>query len=552
MRTLNLKEKIAVSLLLLISFGAVFFWIGEIYFSVTEKIPKHGGNYVEGIIGQPMYINPVLDKTNETDEAISKLVYNGLLKHDKDGGLVNDLAEDYSVSEDGKEYTFNIKKDVKWHDGEYLTVDDVLFTIDTIKDSSFNSPLRKNWQGVEVEKIDDYSVKFILGKPYFGFLGNLTLGILPKHIWDGMGSEKFPLVKHNLEPIGTGPYIFSNFHKDSEGNILDYQLDSFGEYFMGEPYISSVSFNFYTNEEALIDAYNRKEISGISKLSSENSSIDNFRKNSSLYELEIPHPFSVFLNKNKSIVLADDNVREALNWATDKEYIVKQVFFGKASINNSPFFSGTDEYAQDIERPGFDISKANEILDNGGWEIGEDGIREKDGEKMKFTLVVVDSDTRMEVANVLKEQWRKAGAEVVVEALASFDMNQNYIRPREYDALLVGQDATSFSVDPYFFWHSSRKKDPGLNLSLFDDEEADKMIAEAREEVDKNKRIEKYNKFQEIVARENPAVFLFSPHYLYLVDSKIRGIDLNKINSSKYRFEGVNNWYIKTKRVFKK
>lgn len=529
----------------------MFFWFGKIYLSMTEKVPEYGGSYAEGIIGQPMYVNPVLSKTNESDEALVKLIYNGLLKHGSGGELVNDITEEYSISEDSKEYVFNIKRGIKWHDGDELTIDDVIFTINTIKDPLFKSPIRQNWQGVSVEKIDDYSLKFILEKPYFGFLENLTFGILPAHIWSNVGPEKFTLNKYNLEPIGSGPYKYSNFHKDSEGNILDYQLEAFEDYFLGEPFITTFSFNFYADEQSVIDSYNRKEISGISNLSPQNSNINDFRKSSSLYELEIPWPFTVFFNKNKSIALANDSVREALNWATNKEEIINENLFGKASVIDSPFFSGTDEYAVDIEKPRFDVGKANEILEKGEWKKGDDGIREKDGERLSFKLYIVDSANYIEIADILKEQWREVGAEINIETLSFSDIQQNHIRPREYDALLVGQDA-SFNVDPYSFWHSSNKKDPGLNLALFDDEEADKMVTEAREETNKEKRIEKYHKFQEIIARENPAVFLFSPHYLYLLDSKIKGVDLKRINSSRCRFEGVNDWYVKTKRVFKK
>jgi len=537
--------------LLFVSLMAMLFWTGKIYFSMTERIPEYGGNYVEGIIGQPMYVNPILSKTNESDEGLVKLIYNGLLKYGKGGELVNDLTDEYSVSEDGKEYIFNIKRSVKWHDGEELTADDVLFTINTIKDPQFKSPIRQNWQGVNIEKNDDYSVKFILEKPYFGFLENLVVGILPEHIWNNIGADRFPLAKYNLEPIGTGSYKFSNFHKDSEGNILDYQLESFDDYFLGKPYISSVSFNFYADEQLMIDSYNKKEISGISNLSPQNSNSDRFRKSSSFYELKIPWPFTVFFNKNKSVVLANDDVRKALNWATDKEEIIEKNIFGKANTIDSPFFLGTDEYIQDAERPRFNLDEANKILESGEWKLDGDGLREKDGQKLEFRLFIVESANYVEIANTLKEQWKKVGAEVHIEALSFSDIQQNHIRPREYDALLVGQDA-SFNVDPYSFWHSSNKKDPGLNLALFDDEEVDKMISEAREEIDKEKRIEKYHKFQKIVTEENPAVFLFSPHYLYLVDSKIKGIEIDKINSSKCRFGGINKWYIKTKRIFKK
>ncbi len=549
-RTLSLKEKIAIFFLLLISSVALAFWLGKIYLSITKSVPTYGGNYIEGIVGQPMYINPLLSQTNETDDGLVRLIYNGLLRYDKAGNLVNDLTERYGVSEDGKEYTFYLRKDVKWHDGENFDANDVLFTINTLNDPLFKSPLRQNWKGVKTEKVDDYTVKFLLEKPYFGFLENLTLGILPEHIWGNMTPEKFPLAKYNLEPVGTGPYKYLTFHKDSEGNILDYELESFEDYFGGKPYISKVTFSFYINKQAEIDAYNRKEISGIGNLSAEDSDLSKFRKNTRIYEMSIPWSFTVFFNRTKSVALANKEVREALALATNKQQIVDDVLHGKAIVMNSPFFPGTDEYAEDISRSAFDPDKAKKLLDEKGWKTGEDGIREKDGDKLQFKILTINTPDLIKTAELLKNQWREIGAEVEVEALTFADIQQNHIRPREYDALLVGQDA-SFNVDPYSFWHSSQKRDPGLNWSLFDNEEADKMIEEAREEKDRVKRVEKYHKFQEIIANEVPAIFLFSPKYLYLVDGNIKGIDIERINSPQWRFADINKWFIKTKRVKK-
>ena len=549
-RTLNFKEKIAVLFLSSIAFLSLFFWVGKIYLSMTKEVPDFGGSYVEGVIGQPMYINPLLSQTNEADEGLVRLVYNGLLKYDNEGNLVNDLTERYDTSGDSKEYVFYLKKGIKWHDGEELTANDVVFTINTLSNPLIKSPLRQNWKGVKIEKIDDYTVKFVLEKPYFGFLENLTLGILPEHIWSNINFDKFPLAKYNLEPIGTGPYKFSNLHKDSDGNILDYELISFNDYFSGEPYISKWSFNFYTDKQSEMDAYNRKEINGISNLSADKSKITDFRKNTTIYRLDIPWSFTIFFNKTKSVALANKEVRLALVWATDRNQIIKDVLHNEAIAINSPFFPNTEEHADNIDRPKFDVEKAKSILEDNGWKIGDDNVREKDGVKFQFTILTIDSPDLIKTADLLKTQWKKIGADVKVEALSFSDIQQNHIRPREYETLLVGQDA-SFNVDPYSFWHSSQKRDPGLNWSLFDNSEADKLIEEAREEKDKSKRVEKYHRFQEIIAKEVPAIFLFSPKYLYLVDSSVKGIMVKKINSPQWRLTDANKWYIETKRVKK-
>lgn len=534
----------------MVSILALIFWVGKIFFSLTKEAPDFGGVYSEGIIGQPGYINPVLAQSNEVDAAIANIIYSSLLKSDKNGQLINDLADRYDVSGDNKEYTFYIKRGIKWHDGLELTANDVIFTINVLNDPMFKSSLRQDWQGVRVEKIDDYTIKFILENPYFGFLENLTLGVLPEHIWKNIDHDKFHLAKYNLEPIGSGPYKYASYQKDSDGNILDYKVESFTEYYQGKPYLDGVNFSFYSNEQDLIDSYNRKKISGISSISSQNGNSSVFRKNTTVYELEIPWSFSVFFNKNKSIALANKEVRLALNIATDKSQIINDALLGKAIPLDAPFFSGTEEYNNNLEKNNFDIDKANKILDEANWKKGDDGIRAKDGAKIEFKLLTVDSPDLIKTAEILKEQWNKIGVLVSVETLAFSDIQQNYIKPREYDAILVGQDS-SFSVDPYSFWHSSQKKDPGLNLALFDDSEADKLIEEARAEINKSERINKYHKFQEIINNQVPAVFLFSPYYLYVVDSKIKGIEMEKINSSQYRFSNINKWFIKTKRVKK-
>ena len=151
---------------------------------------------------------------------------------------------------------------------------------------------------------------------------------------------------------------------------------------------------------------------------------------------------------------------------------------------------------------------------------------------------------------MLKKQWEKIGAKVDVKVLTVSDLQQNYIRTREYDSLLFGQ-AISFNPDLYSFWHSSQKHDPGLNLSLFDNKDADGLLESVRQEVDDAKRIEDYQKFQETIFKEIPAVFLYGRYYLYPVSTAVQGINVKNINAPQQRFTDVNKWFVKTKRVLK-
>lgn len=548
---MNLKEKLISLFLVLIAFGALIFWAGYAYISFTDPIADFGGSYKEGMVGQPLYVNPLLSQTSEADASLTQIIYNGLLKYDKNGNIANDLASSYEISEDRKEYVFHLKEGVKWHDGQELLADDIVFTINILQDAAYKSPIRQNWQGVKIEQIDSHSIKFILENPYFGFLENLTVGILPKHIWENITPEKFSLAEYNLNPIGSGPYRFSDYQKDSGGNILSYNLVSFPEYFEGSAYISKVIFNFYLDEVSLLNAYKKKEINGISSISPAEVKDISLIKSTNVHEFNMPRYFAVFFNQSKSVALANDEVRQALDFATDRNEIIEKVLFAKANVLYSPFLSQMQEsQGEGVEYHIFDLEKGNKILSDSGWEIKDDGIREKDGNKLEFSLLTTDWPELSQTAQILADQWQKIGVKVNVQILTISDLQQNYVRPREYDALLFGQ-ATSFDPDMYSFWHSSKKSDPGLNLSKFDNEQADKILGEIREEFDRNKRIEKYREFNKILLAEVPAVFLYSRNYLYPMGNQVEGVDIENISSSQYRFSNINKWYVKTKRIFK-
>jgi len=505
---------------------------------------------MEGVVGQPLYINPLLSQTSEADSDLVQLIYKGLLKYNSNGEIENALAEGYEVSEDQKTYTVHLRKNLFWQDDQPLTASDVFFTISILQDPAYKSPLRQNWQGVTANQIDDYTLSFNISNPYFGFLNNLTVGILPKHIWGNIAPEKFSLTEYNLKPIGSGPYSFIDFQKNSNGEILSYNLKAFSKYYAGEPYISRMIFNFYPDEDMMLTAYNKKEIKGMETVDSEKIDSIKNKKSTTIKELSFPRYFSVFFNKTKSIPLASADVRKALSYAVNRKEIINQVLKGRGAEIFSPFLQTMDEFNGDVDNRNFDLGKAGQVLDDSGWKVNNNGIREKRGEELQFKIYTTDWPDLAETANILAKQWKEIGADVNVETLTATDLQQNYIRPREYEALLFGQD-TNFEPDLYPFWHSSQKQDPGFNLGMFDNKDADKLLQDIRQESDEGKREEKYKELQKIISDEAPAVFLYSPYYLYPISSDVKGIETKNINSPSWRFADVNEWYIKTSRVKK-
>jgi len=549
LQRLTLKEKFYFYFLVFILFASLLSWGIISYYSKTEAIAKNGGEYIEGIVGQPRYINPMISAYNNTDKDLSRIIFSNLFEYDANGKLQNDLAESYEISEDKTTYTVHIRQDVFWHDGEKLTAEDILFTAKIISDPSYKIPIRSNWSGIETNIIDDYTIVFKTENPFVGFLNTLTFGIMPKHLWESISPEKFTLTDLNLNPIGSGPYKFNSFQKDSNGNIISYKLIANPKYYKHKPYISKLNFIFHT-EEDIIEAYNSKEIMGLNSISAQKVSEIKKIQSTNLHKIDVPWYFAVFFNQNKSVPLAYAEVRRALAHATNRQEIIDDVFNGNAQKSFSPFLPSMPSYTDDINKFDFDTETANKIFEDNGWKKGDDGVRVKDDTRVEFNLVVIDQPDLIRIGEIIKNQWEAVGARVNINAFSVFDIQQNHIRPREYDALLFGQGLGGH-LDPYPFWHSSMRKDPGLNLSVFESSSIDKLIEDGRIEFDEEKRNSIYQEFQKKLAEEVPAIFLYNPSYLYPVNKSIRGNEIQFITNPSERFSDIENWYLKTKRVWK-
>jgi len=554
-KILSKKEKFILYLAVAFFSIGIISWAVFYYFDATEKAPAIGGEYTEGIVGKPTYVNPVLaPKTNEVDETLSNLIFSSLLKYDQDAKLINDLVESYEISEDNKTYTIKIREDAKWHDGNQLTANDVFFTVKLIQDSKFKSNLRGDWQDTTVETVDDFTVRFILDKPYSPFLNKLTFGVLPQHIFKDISSEKFLISELNLKPIGSGPFEFAEFKVDKQENIISYQLLANDEYYNKPPYLEKMNFNFYGSEDELVDAYNKKEINGFGLFSYDK--ISEFAKNEDTEVKSINNPryFAVFFNQTKSIPLSEQKVRQALSYAVDRNTILEQVFYNKAANHiNSPIVHNFGEIqpSSETERYDYNPEKAQELIKEAGWEKQDDGSWEKDDEKLKVSLISTQFPALIRSSELIKKQWEEIGVQVEVSNLELSSILQNFIKPREYQALLFGQEYFGNDPDPYHFWHSSEKHDPGNNIAVWGNDELDALLGEVRENHNLEEKQSNYNKIEEILAEESPAHFLYNVNYVYVVNKKIKGFNTQSIVSPVFKFSEITDWHINTKRIRK-
>ncbi|MFH0952350.1 MAG: ABC transporter substrate-binding protein [Patescibacteria group bacterium] len=549
-RILSPVEKRIITFAMIVAITALALLGWRFYERHIVMVPTAGGEYTEALIGAPQYINPLFSQTNDVDQDLVALTFSNLFKLNPSSGLVPDLVSSYELSEDQKVYTLHIRQDVKWHDGQDLTANDVLFTIGTIQDPAFKSPLLANLRGVEAKKIDDYTLSLTLLESFAPFLSNLTFGILPEHIWSDVDISNALLVEYNLKPIGSGPYKFQSLTRDRTGIVKSYTLEPNEDYYLDPPYISKLTLRFYPDLETAGEAVKNKNVEGISYLVQEQKA--KFANSHLSYQsLGLPQYTSLFFQGKKNERLKDLNVRSALDRAIDKQSIINEVLGGDGLIVNGPILPGFLGHNPNVSTRPYDPELAKELLEEAGWELPAEGdIRRKADSELAFSLTTVDQPQFLATAEMIKEYWEAIGARVELITVGSSQAQRDIIKPREYDILLYGE-IIGIDPDPYPFWHSSQQTDPGLSLAIFFNKQADKLLEQARQTCDTEQRNLKYMEFQNILAEEIPAIFLNSPVYTYGLSGKIKGFVQQNITVPSDRFTDINNWYIKTRREWR-
>lgn len=513
------------------------------------EVPDYGGSLTEGVMGSPRFINPLL-ASSDIDKDVTALVYSGLLKADSHGNLSEDLAESYKISDDGLIYTFKIKSGAIFHDGKKVTADDVVFTIEKAQDSELKSPREANWAGVKVQKIDDETVSFTLKQPFTSFIQNTTLGILPKHIWSKASIEEFPFSQFNTKPVGTGPYKIDYITYTSSGLPSEYHLVSFSNYTLGKPFINKIVIKSYQNEKDLTDAYKNGDIESLHSVSPK--SLPALKVASDEIILSpLPRIFGVFFNQNVAPVFVNKEVRQALNMATDKNAIIENVLGGYGQVIDSPI--PAKEFTQNVSTTS-NIDAARNLLTKAGWKLNDNGVFQKTSKKetvtLSFSISTGNAPELKETAYLLQKQWQSLGAKVEVKIFEIGDLNQNIIKPRKYDSLLFGE-VVGRDSDLYPFWHSSQRNSPGLNIALYTNLKADKLLENIRETGDPNLKQSYFNSFNKEITNDSPAVFTYSPYFIYIVPKKVKNVSLGQITSPGERFADVSKWYIETNNVWK-
>ncbi len=521
---------------------------------LLTAVPGYGGVMVEGIVGTPRFINPVL-AISDADRDLTSLVYSGLLRTGENGTYLPSLATGYTISDDGRVYTFTLNEKAKFSDGAPVQASDVVFTVNKIQDPVLKSPLRANWDGVLAEEVDSYTVTFTLVGAYAPFIENLTVGILPKHLWQNVSNEEFPFSELNTNPVGSGPFKIKDVTRTSSGIPASYELVAFADHLPEKPYLSKLTLKFYQSENTIISALKAGQIEAASGLSpSELPEIEN----NIIKESPLNRVFGIFFNQSQSEVLRDLDARAALEAAIDRNDLIQRILGGYGVAITGPV---PPSVLGDTATSGATLQTgteaAREYLLKKGWKPNADGILAKTTgtgktattKTLSFSISTGNVPELRAAAEYLREKWQQMGAKVDVKIFDQGDLSQNVIRPRKYDALLFGE-VVGREVDLYAFWHSSQRNDPGLNVALYANPTVDQALEALRSTTNQNERASLYATVKTELEKDVPAVFLYAPNFVYSVPQDIKGLELGFIETPSDRFAGVASWHRETDYVW--
>lgn len=544
--------------ILLILIGVALVGLFLTYLAVNYTIvlrPGRGGTYVEGIVGFPRYLNPLLSGYSEVDRDICALMFGGLTRLNEHGEVETDLARSWEVTLDGLMYTFYLRPNVYWHDGVPLTADDVVFTVGLLQDPAFPGPPELGadlWRVVKVEKVGRYTVRFTLPGPYAyaPFLDYTTFGILPAHLLSGVRAADLPDAAFNLSPVGSGPFKLADMNLEN-GVVTSLVLEQFPYYYGATPYLDRIQFRFYPSSQVALDAYEADEVEGIGSIPLADLPRARALTALNLYSAQLAEYGVVLLNLTRADLpfFQEREVRQALLYALDRQKIIDGALNGQALVAHSPLIPGTWAYKTDVQRYEYDPARAQALLDEAGWVLPRhgDGIRRKGDRPLAFTLLTSSEPARIAVARMLAQQWAVVGITATVATVSPAEAFE-VLESRSFEAILIHLTLPG-DPDPYPFWHETQVEG-GQNYAGFKHRRISEIVEQARITLNREQRVQLYYEFQDVFAQEVPALPLYVPVYTYGVDKRIHNVQIGPLVYPSERFRTVADWWIIPRRVF--
>jgi peptide/nickel transport system substrate-binding protein len=549
----KLRWQILVVVLTLIVVGILLVTQRSSTLNIVLPQPASGGIYTEALVGSFGRLNPALDWTNPAARAVDSLIFSGMIKFNSRGEPQPELAESWGVSQDGMIYNISLRANALWADGQPITSDDVIFTLGLLRSqySTYPADARAMWDQIQVNRLDEHTLQFVLPEAFAPFLDYLSFGILPKHLLETLPADQLVNTDFNLKPVGSGPYKFDHLTVDN-GQVTGVTLVVSENYFGGKPFIEQVVFRYYPTAAAALEAYQQGDMLGISEISPEILDAACGDPNLNCFTSRQPRLALVLFNLKSNDVpfFQDKNIRRALLLGLNRQRMVDVALGGQAVVADSPILPGTWAYYNGIQHAEYDPNAAEAMLASAGYTLPAGAaIRTKDGAPLAFTLLHPDDAAHTRLAQWIQQDWAAIGVQVTLQAVPYASLVNDSLTQRTYQAALVDLDLSrSPDPDPYPFWHQAEATG-GQNYSQWDNRPASEYLEQARVIFDQNIRARLYRNFQVVFTKETPAVLLYYPVYTYGVDVRVNGVQLAPIFDPSDRFDTILNWYLLTRRA---
>jgi peptide/nickel transport system substrate-binding protein len=506
---------------------------------------ERGDAFVESSIGDASIMNPIISTDSASNDIVG-LVFNGLVKYDKDINLVGDLAESFTVSPDGLTIVFRLRKNVRWHDGKPFTADDVLFTFQKLRDPKVQTPFASDFEDVQsVTASDPHTVKVVYRKAFAPGLASWGMGIIPKHLYDKPGVD-FNTHPNNRNPIGTGPYKFKTWKTDQY--II---LEANEDYFEGPPNISRFVYRIIPDQAVQFLEMRNQSIDSMTLTP------DQFKAYDSIFEHHQRYRYPAFKYiyfgfNLKSPLFNDVRVRRAFAHAIDTNSIVNGIVLGLGQPISGPYPPSFWAYNPAVPSPAYDLEQAKRLLAECGWKPDASGRLMKDGKPFTFTLMTNQGNkVRALCAQVIQQQLRKLGIDVTIRIIEWSTFVHDYLDKKNFEAIVMGWQIGR-DADNYHMWHSSQQKEGQYNFCGYENREVDRLLVQGRSTFDHGKRQAIYRKVHQHIAHDLPYIFLYCPDELVAIHRRFQGIKVEPLgiawnfidwfapqNQQKYRTERI-------------
>ena len=538
---------LAAIALLIAGLGIQYSWNSQ---GSKKDGAKSGGVYVEGVIGNISTLNPLL-AASEPEQAVSRLLFSSLYNYDVTGVLHTDLAESMTVKDD-KVYTIKLRNAV-WHDGKKLTAEDVVYTINLIKNPQVRSPLRVNWLDISARAIDDSTVEFMLPAVYAGFSHALTFPVIPKHILQSVSPSSMREADFSSNPVGSGPFAVKRVQTSESTSSTDVvRMEPNTKYYGAVSTLSRLELRAYGNESLLVKAVNSGEVSAASGLSL--SAADNIKSKQYSTKHWLLNKGVYLLMNNRSQTLQDARVRQALRYATDTSSIRATVGDNVARLD-TPILQS--QIAQKLPAaPDYSLDKAKALLKEAGWTYNQGQWKGKDGRPLAVAVTTSSGrDEYKKIVDALKQQWSKLGVDVQLREIDTSSTTtsfvQSVLQPRDYDALLYELELGA-DPDVFAYWHSSQASASGYNFANYSNRTVDNDLVGGRSRTNSALRAAKYIQFVNQWLNDAPAIGLYQSVGSYVLNNGASIVEpRGSLNTMNDRYADVTTWSTGRASVYK-